>query len=845
MSQFIDFASSRPLITAAISFAAGIGWTATGYYYLPAVCAGVFLTLGYFGHYHRKQQSQALLIITVPLLFFFSGILHGVITGDSPKNIETIHRLFPKKREATVSGRLLTSPETGVKRTKLLLAADHLLLPENDHVFFKGVRQEDDTTTLLNFRSRPIKAKILLRMDGRPPSSISPGDPLLIRAVLSKPDRYGTPGSFDYPTYLARKSIYLQGWVKSAGHIVELDTSPFHLSLLRNALIEAEKLRHRINTFLTARLPSRPAGLYKAILTGDRAMVTPDILENFKKTGVMHLLAISGVHMGLLALCCGLGFNFLVRRSERLLLRWNARKIVCLLTVPVLFLYALIAGLNPPVLRALLMTVIFFLAILYDRQHHLPTHIGIAAFAILLVNPTLLFSASFQLSFAAVIGIIVVLPGVRQLIKTPQPASGHSYHKRLLNWLLAGILVSVAATLATLPLLLYYFNRFSPISPLTTLVIEPLICFWSLLIGLLSCPLIFIAPEQAEFLLELGSKGLQGADLLTGWLARLPFANIRLSTPSLLEVGSYYLLLTALFARGKTGRYRRLIIGLSTAVLIATPLFLKYQRTHQHHDRISFLDVGQGSCTVLETEGGGVTVIDGGGPWSERFNVGKAVIAPFLWRHRIGKIDHLIISHLDSDHYNGLPFIIRNFQPDHIWLNNPNPGDSTMLNDLLHEIRENEGCLKVPKQGGILNETPTSVLRNVTGLHLKSGYPKDNNRSLVLKLTGRGYTALFPGDIEKKAEKELLRKNRNLKADVLLAPHHGSISSSSRAFLKTVEPTHIVISAGKYQDDNFPAPEVLHIYRNLGSKVYNTARQGTITFTAGDSGLGIKTFRKH
>lgn len=735
----------------------------------------------------------------------------------------------------------MKAPETGNRRSKLLISADRLFFPDGGLSCYKKEKQEEEGS-LIPCRSLPLKTRILLRMDGTPPQEISPGDPLLIRAVLSQPHRYGTKGSFDYSTYLAGKSIHLQGWIQSKGYIVKLQTSPASLSIPQQFLTGAEQIRQRINNFITENLPRSTAGLYRAILTGDREMVEEETLENFKKTGIMHLLAISGVHMALLALCCGLGFKFLVRRSEWLLLHFNSKKLVCILTLPILLFYALIAGLNPPVVRALLMTVIFFMAIINDRQHHLPTHISLAALIILIINPRLIFSSSFQLSFAAVIGIIIILPRARQLIR-PSLSEGKPYlPRRLLQWVGAGLMVSVAAQLATIPLLLFYFNRFSLISPLTTLLTEPLICFWSLIIGLASCPLIFFKPELAEPLFKIGGKGLEGADLITGKLAELPFADIWLSTPSLPEISIYYLLLAVLCLKGrKTARY--LVISLSAAALVLYPLYYGYQRTQQNYNRISFLDVGQGSSAVLEMEGGKIIVIDGGGPYSESFNVGKAVIAPYLWEKRIKRIDQLIISHLDSDHYNGLPFIVEHFQPDKIWLNHPEAeGSEATFNRLLEAAGRAGSSLKVPGPGEILSKSPTSSLKNIAGLHLDSGYPEDNNQSLVLKLTSHGYNFLFPGDIEKKAEAELLAKDRDIRTKILLAPHHGSISSSSEAFVRAVDPDCTVISAGKYRDDSFPSPEALKIYRGQGSKVYNTALHGTITVKTRDSGFKIETF---
>lgn len=784
---------------------------------LPFFFFLTFLTIYFW------QKNNSICLIFLFLFLFLTGLVHGSAHINPPSQANSLYQLFPEKQETTLVGTLLKSPATGPKKTKLLLDVSGYISTSSPHSF------------------QLAQGKIQISINGHLDDAILPGDTLLVRTVVSQPHRYGTPGSFDYQKFLARKSIWTTGWVRSTAHIKKIEEND-RISTWKSIRFFPENIRHRVNVFLENNLPMPHSALYKAILTGERQALPPYIIENFKTSGSFHLLAISGLHMGLIAVVIGTIIRQLISCSTRLLLHTPAWKIAALLIIPILCFYALIAGFQTPVVRSLIMTCVFLTALLFDRQHHIPTNIAIAVFIILLVQPAALFTVSFQLSFAAVISMTAIMPHL--LHKKEQADKNKPKQSVMLTaiqYLKGAFFLSMAAQIGTFPLLLFYFNRVTPFSSLATLVIEPFLCLWALTIGLFAAPLIFIFPPLALGLFKIGTLGLTAANFFSSWFASLPYSSIWLSTPSVMEIIIYYILLFSLL-RFKKSSVARLLAISSCALLMLIPITATFITKQQNHDRISFLDVGQGNATVLELAGGYTALIDGGGAFSDRFNVGEMLIAPFLWGKKITHLDVVIISHPDADHFNGLPFIVKHFKPKKIWINGDLQSENS-YESLLDIARAKSATVHTPQTGEMLFANSTSTIFNVADLHIDPITLSDNDKSLVIALETRSKKILFTGDISKKAESLLVKDNISLQADILQLPHHGSATSSSKEFLDTVSPDYAIISAGKHKTGTFPATDVVSRCQEAGIRIYNTATDGTITVTVTNDGMQIETWK--
>lgn len=828
-TELSDEARANALPAAALSFAAGNAAAAAGgATFLPLLWALLIsCAAACFLAYRRALLKTAYALVLI--LFFLTGFIHAHPFLGPPASPRHIANLITARQQAAISGVIIRAPAfDGIKGT-ILISARELQPPGAENLL-------------------AASGLVRLAMPFAPPADLKAGDMLLARATLAPIEGFGIPGAFSYRNYLHYQGIWITGWLKSPAQLAKvhvLDPESFFAKVR----FLPERIRQKTAHFLDQSVPQETAGLYKAILIGDRSGISQATLENFKAAGCMHLLAISGLHMGLLALLCTGTAMFVFNRFPRLLLRYPVKKIALVLTLLPLAGYALVSGFHAPVMRALVMIFIFMLAILFDRQWSIGSSIAIAALLIMILQPTAIFTVSFQLSFAAVIAIAAVTPRLLPRLRGPEtPLRQGPFPFGLTGWLLSGLTVSAVALIGTAPLLLYYFNRIAPLSPLATLLVSPFLCFWSLPLGLIGLLFLPVLPGLTRVILHIGGWGITAADHVTDFFASLPFASLWFSTPTPAEMISYIALLV-----GFAAWHRHLLAkALFTAALLASiflPVLHAAGQKLSTVTTVSFLDVGQGNATVLELPHGATILIDGGGPASERFNVGEQLIAPFLWKRGIDRLDAVVVNHAHGDHYNGLFFVLKRFRPRVLWINGRDApaGGYTALLDLAGRL----GIpVRVPGAGTVLYEQDGARLQGLSALHLPgqglaAGHRQNasqNNRSLVLRLDSGKVSFLFPGDVDRETEQRLIREKRDLDVDILLSPHHGSRTSNGLPFLASTSPHYLVVSAGRHLEGTFPAPDLRGKCRALGIAFMNTADQGTISFSIEDGRLSTRTF---
>jgi competence protein ComEC len=681
------------------------------------------------------------------------------------------------------------------------------------------------------------------------------GDVVRLETKLRPPRGFRNFRAFDFEAYLAREGIAAVGSVREheAMEILAQEGNPF----LRAVFAWRETIRQGI----AGSLSGPPAALLQALAVGEDGAVTEEMREAFMRAGVTHILSISGSHLGLLLIVCFAmvrwGIRLLPSRVIlRLTLRVNPNKLAGLLAIPPVAFYALLAGGEVPTIRSLVMILLVLAALLLDREEDLLNSLALAALLILVWDPQALFDISFQLSFLSVLAIGVAFLRWKQLREDPfAERPEQTVWTRLRETGLLYLLITVAATVGTAPLVAYYFNQCSLIGVLANLLIVPYVGFLVLPVGLASS-LGILWTGGALPLAEINAHLLHGFYGLTRLFAAVPYGSYTLPAPSPAALLLCYFLLAALLAwRLRPARWMSAAAGLGLLAL----LLLAYLPTRSL--TVSYLDVGQGDGMILELPNRQVAVLDGGGSFpvrpptlpgraaggEDRFDPGKMAVAPALRNRGIRRIDYLVLSHPHPDHVGGLRHLLREFPVGEIWLNgDPYPGPA--YREFLHMATERQTPLKIIgwqreplEMDGvwiqILHPFPEFVPGSKRG-----AFSDENSRSLVLKVTHGERSFLLPGDVEEEGEAELTAFGPLLKSDLLKVPHHGGRTSSTWAFLERVRPEAAVVQVGARNRFGHPHAETLDRYAALGIPLYRTDLDGEVRVTTDGRDLRIVTY---
>uniref|UniRef100_UPI0040573303 DNA internalization-related competence protein ComEC/Rec2 n=1 Tax=Candidatus Electrothrix sp. TaxID=2170559 RepID=UPI0040573303 len=798
----------------------------------------ILLTGMVFLCYLSRKSTSPLSFPFLLIIFFLLGHLILLHRLQEPQASGHIASLLKERQKVTLVGTLATMIEERV-----------IQQDGQEHILSRfEIEAEDILFHEKEARWQPVHGRVRLSMQARK-DELQPGMRLMVLAKAGPVGNFKTPGIFDYQGYLAAQDIFITGWLP--GDTVTVLREPLPEGLLargRSLGFFPEQVRQQVSRFIRDTLPCSLAGTYQALLIGSRAGVPQEIQEQFKATGTMHLLAISGLHMGLLALMVGALISQILKRSEQLLLRTHVPTLTLLMTLPVLLGYSFIAGMNTPVFRALIMTFVLYMAFVLRRQHSLLHLLAAAALIILVQQPLALFTASFQLSFGAVASLMLFFPHVFPASLDDDENKGTTgiLDRLVYLWqrfLRPALLISLVATLGTLPFLVLHFHRFSVIGPVMNLLVEPVLCFWALPWGLAAIPCLYIAPELASVFLWIGSLGIQAGHCLVVLGNDLPWASVWTITPSGAELVCYGGLLLLWLATLKMERLRWVAQG---SVLLGAGLLglhftwgLFFAQT-SNQSRVCYLDVGQGTSTFLHTANGSRILIDGGGNRQSRRNIGEQIIAPYLWKQRVWRLDQAVITHPHSDHFNGMDFILARFRPKQLFINN-DPRVEGKYQDILEQAVQQGIEIVVPGNGYEMIKEENASLTILSGAAEQGqrGKGNVNDGSLVLRYQHGQRAFLFPGDMSRDKERVLLEKRINMRADVLLAPHHGSSSSSSADFLDAVGPGLIIVSAGngEHAKKYYPASVNLTAWAKRGIPYVLTREQGTISCTTDGEAL--------
>jgi competence protein ComEC len=753
-------------------------------------------------------------------IFFLLGIFSIRTYLDPGRSSHHLSRFIGQDRIA-VEGIVSRSPQRTREGSHLFIRSEKVILPDR-HV--------------------PVEGNLLLMLEEEsPPWHL--GDRLRFLCRLYRPRGFRNPGGFSYERHLAFERIHTIGFLSEKGMCVRTGEG-----IGNPLLLMIERWRDHIRYFLETGAGFPSSTLLKALVLGEQGNIPEEVKEQFIATGTAHLLAISGDHLGIVAILSFSTLIWIMKRSEFLLLTISVRKWAAGLTLPVMLLYTLIAGASISVVRAAIMVITFFLSILLSRERNLLHTLGLAAFFILLFSPPSLFDVSFQLSFMAVFSILYLVPPLwkrwgREEISVPGRIS---FKEKAWRYLKLSFLVTAVAIVGTAPFVALHFNRLSPIGFVTNLLFVPWVGFLIVPLSLIASLLSFFFYPAALFLLQMDDLLMAGLLKVVGFFASVPFSSADLSTPTAAEIILFYILLLSLVHLHQRRAYRYLFVGVS--LLLALDLaFWNVRGSFQESLRVTCIDVGHGDSILVEFPGGKRMLIDGGGLRSSRADIGKSVIAPFLFKKKIRRIDFLVLTHPDPDHLKGLLFVASHFSIGEFW-------ESGIQVDTEEFRRMQEALSRHRISRHSMNDrSPAQVINGVKVAFLnpppRSPHPGNvssflNNQSLVLQIQFKGIIFLFTGDIEKEAEDRILKAGYPLAAHILKVPHHGSLSSSSLPFLRSVRPDVAVLSVGERNLGRLPHPEVMRRYRELGTKVYRTDKEGAVTITTDGEAVRVESFVK-
>lgn len=637
---------------------------------------------------------------------------------------------------------------------------------------------------------------------------------------LRRPRGYLNPGGFDYPLYLKSQGVTLEGWA-GEGETLERRGTGEGFRLLGLAYT----LRDRMIRAVSGLLPSDQASLLVAIILGERSGIPRRINEAFLGSGTYHILAISGLNVSLLA-----GALFFLLKAARVPLRLSA-----LLSIGLITFYAALAGGSPSVVRAAVMTDVYLLGLILDREADSLNTLALSAIGLLLWQPLFLFDVGFQLTFVAT-GAILVAVDRLPLASWPVPW----------RWAATPVVLSIAAFLGTAPILASAFHRSSLIGILANLPIVPLS---GLLTGagMLFALLAMVIPQSLGWFAVLIGWLIDLLVSLAGWFARLPFASVQLFSPSIPMIICYYAAIgAAMAAMGRRWlRWAACAAALACVILVGVRLLPIFQDGRL---RMTVLDVGQGDGIVLELPGKRTILIDGGGLFDDRFDIGEQVVVPFLLSRWIGHLDVVVLSHPHPDHLNGLQAVLRHISVGQLWDSGQRAVIPTYLwlEEVLRDRRIPHKILEAGYQTSQFAPVQIGVLHPSNPM--LSGSPRGrfsdvNSNSLVLTVRYGKVAFLLPGDIEQEAEDRLLEQETDLGAQVLKVPHHGGRTSSSEPFLARVHPKIAIVSAGYRNRFRHPHQETLDRYRANGIQLYRTDRDGAVTVMSDGSTVEVKTMQ--
>ncbi|MBF0632219.1 MAG: DNA internalization-related competence protein ComEC/Rec2 [Magnetococcales bacterium] len=628
---------------------------------------------------------------------------------------------------------------------------------------------------------------------------VQPGDRIEAKVRLRRPEGNRVPGSLDYGAWLQRHGYVATGYLARNASLIPIGYAQ---------TAYWNRLRSQISRWIVSRLPPTSEGLAEGLLVGKRGLISERLNDALLISGTYHLLAISGQHLAMVA-----GWSFLLLRWMLVLFipasrRWDMKRFAAILTLIPLIIYSQLAGWSISTQRATLVTGLLLLGLFLWRRILGINMLIISATILLFFWPAELLGASFHLTFVAVAALLFFF--------NVAPFTG-SRQRRF--W--RSVVMILFMGLATAPVVAYHFHRFTPYGFPGNLVGVPWIGFVSLPLGFAALIAHGILPGLANSLLDAMGWSLEVFVHWIDWLSHLPQGWQRLPGPSLWGISWS----VALFAASFIMPWKRGRVWVAGLALMA--LFWPREGPAPGRLHVAILDVGQALAMVVRSPDERWMVVDAGGVDSPRFNVGEGVISPYLWHHGARELERIVISHPQKDHMVGAISLLRNFPVKELWLGTfPDEEKNNPYYRRLIQMAMEQGVNLQRIDHKTLRTDAMTLWAMVPELDWEK--TSINDRSVMTGITLGRHQFLFPGDIEAPGEAWFVEHHPQTRYSVVMAPHHGSSTSSTPEFIANLQPRHVVFSCDASRNKKIPHPRVLDRWRKAGSQLWRTDHLGTI-----------------
>lgn len=608
------------------------------------------------------------------------------------------------------------------------------------------------------------------------------GDQWQFQAKLKRIHSTQNPGAFDFEAWAIQKGLRASGYVLPNSQAIFLSHSYYRYPI--------DQCRQWLQTNITKHLPNSSTSHWLlALMIGERNGIPQEDWQVLRNTGTNHLMAIGGLHIGIIAGMVYLLVCKCVRLFPRIMLWLPAPLIGTSAALMIALIYSALAGFSIPTQRACIMLMVFSAAVLLKRKIN-PWHAwSFALLLVLFLNPLTVLSESFWLSFGTIALIIYGMRG-------RYAPSGFWWKWGRVQWVIG---------VGLIPLSLQLFHECSLVSFAANCIAIPWLEFFILPFCLFSMLFLFIYPNGSTFFLMLADKSLAGLWAVLTWFSQLHLASWTQVIPNhWIYFSTIIAFILCLSPKSLPGKW----LGI---VWLLPLLLYRYEKPAPGDVWMTLLDVGQGLSVVVQTHSH-LLVFDAGPKWNANVDMGESVVLPYLYTLGAKKIDMLVISHGDNDHIGGAQALMRALPISAIRTSEPDLLPSTHTNYCLAghswEWDKVRFSFIYPSMDQLAN---------------------GNDSSCVLRIEKKDQQILLTGDIEKLAEKNLLEHSSPLlAATVLVAPHHGSKTSGLKAFVQAVHPDYVLYATGYRNRYRFPHPSVVKTYEEIGSQPFNTAMTGAV-----------------